>query len=154
MFVTVKENVVKRPTKPAVSGLLGSTYSTISLAWPVWNIAIALLAIISGTKRIRIKAASFGAFCCKHPHSFNRTECHLSSYVSRTSDKTTKRGARCPLWVKSRHMQCSWGCPLWANSGCSYHLFDHRLARAQMPAASIRQQDGHGRFCHNVLGRS
>jgi hypothetical protein len=25
--------------------------------------------------------------------------------------------AACPLWVKSRHVQCNWGCPLRANSG-------------------------------------
>jgi predicted nucleic acid-binding protein len=40
MSATVKENAAKRPTKPAASGSLGSTYSTMSLAWPVGDLML------------------------------------------------------------------------------------------------------------------
>src|SRR5215475_531758 len=61
-------------------------------------------------------------------------ECHRNRPQSKTNESlacglSKKAGLRCPLWVKSRHMQCKAPCPLYPRPV--------KLAIAECPARRV-----------------
>src|SRR5262245_47688134 len=58
----------------------------------------------------------------------------------------------CPLWVKSRHVQCTSPCPLWANSGLMHRNKKSTRSSSFDHLVGLREQRGrHGET--KCLGR-
>ena len=66
---------------------------------------------------------------CELFHTWWGLSCGNFAEESRHSTK------RCPLWVKSGHVQCNSGCPLCANSG-HWWLFNHLVGGVEEPFRS------------------
>ena len=60
----------------------------------------------------------------QRPHAFT----FLPSHVRHSASPLYPQSVQCPLWVKSRHLQCTSRCPLSANSGLMQRSKRHRYS--------------------------
>ena len=82
--------------------------------------------------------------------------CFVKSEVASVNVRSLDGNARegcvqfpCPLWVKSRHVQCTNPCPLSANSGHSSPSFNHLVTEREQRRGHARDARPHSKFLYN-----